>query len=177
MRDTRKELLTYWFDDIDPKQWFQRNEMFDQEVTERFLSSYKIAMHGWCDSWRDDAQGCVALCLLLDHIPRIIFRGTPRAFASDEKALLIAKYAISKSYDEVVENAKKRFIYQPFLHSENLQDQRQSVALFAKSRDRDPVSYDHACRRMDVIGKYGRFPQRNAILGRVNTQEEDLYLL
>lgn len=176
MRDIRTELMAFWFQDIDPKQWFQSNEFFDTQVTDRFLNPYKLAAQGLCDGWMNDAEGSVALCILLNHIPKALFRGKGAAYQSDEKALFVARQAIAKRYDEVITFNKRRFLYQPFLHSEKLRDQIQSVALFEKIQDFDPVSYNHAKRRMKIIQDFGRFPDRNEVLGRQNTDEENQYL-
>ena len=176
MKDLQKDILDFWFVETQPKQWFQVNEEFDQTIRERFFEAYEMAARGEVDDWKKNSDGALALCILLDQMPRNMFRGTPKAFATDSKALVVAKYAISKGLDQVLSPQKRRFLYLPFEHSENLNDQRRSVELFEKMKDDDPLGYDYALRHLKVIEKYDRFPHRNKILGRDNTPEEEEYL-
>lgn len=176
MRDTKSEILSFWFEETQPKQWFQVNEDFDQEIRDRFLVSYDMAQQGMCDGWQRDSDGCLALCILLDQFPRNMFRGEARAFATDHQALLVAEYALKHNLDQVLSPIKRRFIYLPYEHSENLDHQKLSVDLFAGIRDDDPLGYDYAVRHKEVIEKFGRFPHRNKALGRSSTKEEIEYL-
>jgi uncharacterized protein (DUF924 family) len=176
MKDLQKDILDFWFVETQPQQWFQINEDFDKKVRERFETVYEDAVGGQFLDWQKDADGALALCILLDQMPRNMFRGTPKAFATDNKALVVAKYAVSKGLDTVLSPHKRRFVYLPFEHSENINDQRRSVELFEKMKDDDPLGYDYALRHLKVIEQYGRFPHRNKILGRDNTPEEEDYL-
>lgn len=176
MHDIRGDVINFWFEETKPQQWFQVNEEFDALITERFTDAYEKAAAGIFDDWRNDSDGVLALCILLDQMPRNMFRGTPKAFATDNKALVMAKYAISKGLDQVLSVTKRRFVYLPFEHSENLNDQRRSVELFEKIKNDDPLGYEYAVKHLDVIEEYGRFPHRNKILGRENTPEEEAYL-
>lgn len=176
MRDMKQEVIHFWFDETAPQLWFQKNESFDQTIRERFSVAYDMAARGLCQHWASDAEGALALCLVLDQFPRNMFRDTPAAFATDERALLCAKQAISKGFDQILSVPKRRFLYLPFEHSENLSDQRRCVALFEKIRDEDPMGYEYALRHLKVIEEFGRFPHRNAILGRTSTSEEEAYL-
>ena len=176
MRDSKQEVLHFWFKETQPQQWFQKNEQFDEQIRERFKSVYDLARDGLCDDWKRSAEGCLALCIVLDQFPRNMFRDTPDMFATDIKALLVAKHAISQGFDQVLKVQERRFIYLPFEHSENIADQKKAVALFEKIRNDDPVGYDYAVRHLEVIEKHGRFPHRNIILGRENTPEENEYL-
>lgn len=176
MKDSQQEILHFWFGETDPSLWFQQNEAFDDHVRDRFLVNYEMARDGLCDTWMKDADGCLALCLLLDQFPRNIFRGTPKAFATDDKALLVAKHAIAKGFDQLLTPEKRRFIYLPFEHSEKGANQRKSLELFALIREDDPVGYERANRHYRMIERFGRFPHRNKILGRDNTPEEEEFL-
>lgn len=176
MKDSQADILTFWFDETQPQQWFQTNPDFDALIRERFTEAYEKARDGILDDWRRDADGCLALCILLDQFPRNMFRGTKQAFATDGKGLVVAKYAVSKGFDQVLPPLKRRFIYLPYEHSENLNDQRKCVELFEKMTKDDPLGYDYAVRHLKVIEAYGRFPHRNKILGRMNTPEEEEYL-
>ncbi len=176
MKDLQKDILDFWFVETQPIQWFQVNEAFDKIITERFEGAYETAAQGGYDDWQHNADGALALCLLLDQMPRNMFRGTPKAFATDKKALIVTKYAISKGLDQVHSPQKRRFIYLPFEHSENLNDQRRSVELFEKTKDEDQLGYEYAVRHFKIIEQFGRFPHRNKILKRDNTPEEEEYL-
>lgn len=176
MRDTKHDVLHFWFDETQPAQWFQKNYDFDRLIRDRFLITVEMARDGLCDHWAATADGALALCITLDQFPRNLFRDSANAFASDEKALRVAKAAIANFYDQVLSPLRRRFLYLPFEHSEALEDQRTSVALFATLKDEDPVGYEYALRHQDVIERFGRFPHRNAVLGRVSTADEALYL-
>ena len=176
MRDIKQEILHFWFEEAKPAQWFQKSADFDTQIRERFLQTYRLAADGVCDLWRDDAQGCLALCVVLDQFPRNMFRGELQSFATDAKALLVAKQALARGFDQTLPPLQRRFLYLPFEHSEEGNDQSRAVALFQSMQEDDPLGYDYALRHQAVIERFGRFPHRNAILGRQNTSEEDEYL-
>lgn len=176
MKDMVKDILSFWFEETQPPQWFQVNPDFDAAILARFEDAYEKGALGIFDDWKTDSDGCLALVLLLDQFPRNMYRGTPKAFAADGKALVIAKFALSKGFDQVLAPIKRRFLYLPYEHSENLNDQRKSVELFEKMKKDDPLGYDYALRHLKVIESFGRFPHRNNILSRMNTPEEEEYL-
>lgn len=175
MKDSRQDIIDFWFVETQPQQWFQKNPDFDALIKENFLETYQSARSGHLDDWKKDADGCLALCLLLDQFPRNMFRGDPQAFATDGQALLIAKYAISKGFDQIMEPIKRRFLYLPFEHSESMSDQKRSLELFHKMQADDPLGYQYARRHYDVIERFGRFPHRNSILNRESTPEEEAF--
>ncbi len=176
MRDSKAEILYFWFEETEPRQWFQHNDDFDSHIRARFLGIYKMARDGLCDAWQQNAEGCLALCILLDQFPRNMFRGSPEAFATDGKALLVAKHAIAKGFDQTLPVMQRRFLYLPYEHSEDLNDQRKCTGLFERIRDDDPTGHDYALRHLRLIERFGRFPHRNTILGRENTPEEHQFL-
>lgn len=176
MRDTRQEIIHFWFVETQPAQWFQVNPDFDALIRERFVATHRMAHDGLCDSWTAEADGALALCIVLDQFPRNMYRGTPEAFASDEKARRVAAQAVRNGFDQIIPPARRRFMYLPFEHSEDMADQERAVALFATIRDEDPMGYEYALRHRDVISRFGRFPHRNTILGRISTPEEMNYL-
>lgn len=176
MRDTKQEVLSFWFEETMPQQWFQKSDAFDQEITERFQVTYDMARKGLCNDWTKDADGVLALCLVLDQFPRNMFRDTPKAFETDNQILLIVKEALHKGYDALLNPVKRKFMYMPFMHSEDLKDQKKSVSLFETMKKDDPVTYEYAVKHMEVIEKFGRFPHRNDVLGRASTVEEMDYL-
>lgn len=176
MRDVKNEILEFWFEESDPKQWFQVNEDYDEKIKGKFEDSYDLAVQGIFDSWREGADGTLALIILLDQFPRNMFRNKPRAFATDSLALEFAKQAIERNFDDLLPVIQRRFLYLPFEHSEDLADQDKSVSLFEKIKKEDPLGYEYALRHQAVIEEFGRFPHRNKILGRDNTKEEQEYL-
>ena len=176
MIDAKQDILSFWFEKTQPAQWFQVNPEFDESIRLRYHDQYEKASMGIFDDWKNDPDGCLALCILLDQFPRNMFRGSPKAYATDSKAIVFSKYAVSKGFDQVLSGVKRRFLYLPFEHSENLNDQRKCVELFEKTKKDDPLGYDYALRHLKVIEQFGRFPHRNAVLGRTNTPEEEVYL-
>lgn len=180
------DILNFWFGQPNVadygKQrafWFTKNPEFDQKLQTQFISDYHQAAAGKLNSWKDTPHSCLALILLLDQFPRNIFRGTPQAFATDASALDAAQHAVMQGFDKTLLPVQRWFIYLPFEHSENLEHQRQCLELFATLSD-DPESasaIDYARRHYAVIERFGRFPHRNAILGRETTPEEAEFLM
>lgn len=176
MRDTKYEVLGFWFEETQPQQWFQQNPDLDAAITERFGVTYDMGKDGLCNDWAVDADGALALVILLDQFPRHMFRGTERSFESDERALLIAKQALHKGFDQVLEPVKRGFLYLPFQHSEVLADQKKSVDLFGAMAEQNPAGDMYAKRHLVPIEKFGRFPHRNELMGRESTEEEIEFL-
>lgn len=179
------EILDFWFGQADEadygkprKIWFNKKPWFDEEIRTRFTSDYQLAAAGQLDDWKSSPDKCLALILLLDQFPRHIFRGTSQAFATDLQALAYAQHAIVNSYDRQMLPVQRCFVYRPFEHSEDLTNQLQAVALFRLLSD-DPNCADNlywAIKHMQVIERFGRFPHRNQMLGRVTTPEEAEFL-
>ena len=176
MQSSAKDIIDFWFEDTQPQQWFQVNPEFDADLSDRYAGMINMAADGVLDGWNKDADGCLALVLLLDQFPRNVYRDTPKAFENDSKALLVAKHAIAKGFDQILNPVKRRFLYLPFEHSENINDQHKSVELFESLKDEDPLGYDYAIKHFKVIDRFNRFPHRNGVLGRENTPEEDIFL-
>jgi len=170
-----RPVLDFWFRGAGPAKWFGGGPDFDMLVAERLGPLYEQAAAGQLDGWAATAEGGLALCILLDQVPRNIFRGTPRAFAGDAKALAVSRDLVARGLDLALLDDDRAFIYLPFEHAESLEDQRQSVRLFA-SRTLNPMFLDYACKHLVVIAEFGRFPHRNAILGRASTPAELQYL-
>lgn len=176
MSTLQNSVLSFWFEETTPEQWFLSDPSFDRIVVSKFSGLYEDAALGLYDEWMGTPEGSLALCILLDQFPRNMFRGTPRAFATDKKALGIANRALDRGFDKALPPRDRRFLYLPFEHSENLDDQKKSVALFETMRGDDETGYDYAVRHLAVIERFGRFPHRNKILGRVSTSAEEDYL-
>lgn len=185
MFDRATDILTFWFGSPDDPNfgkprpvWFVKDLQFDRAVRSRFLGDWESAARGELNAWKDAPQTCLALILLLDQFPRNLFRGLPQAFATDALALETAQWAIDRHFDRALLPVQRWFVYLPFEHSENLERQRQSVALFQQLHD-DPDSastIDYAIRHYQIIDRFGRFPHRNAMLGRDSTPEERAFL-
>lgn len=176
MRDTKSDILSFWFEETQPAQWFQKNDDFDDLIRARFEGDYDLAVKGIYNSWQSGPEGALALCILLDQFPRNMFRDSPKAFATDAKALGVAKFALGKLLDTVLPVIQRRFLYLPFEHGESMAEQETSLALFTRIKAEDPTGYDYAVRHYNVIKRFGRFPHRNAILGRASTEAERLFL-
>ena len=181
-----KAVLDFWFGPAgDPDRerhreiWFKSTEEFDAALRREFLADYEAAAAEELGSWESSPEGALALVLLLDQVPRNIFRGAPRAYATDPAARAVADRALERGFDQMVSPVWRRFFYMPFHHSENLADQRRSLALFDVV-PRDPEGRGSWGRYgrpyIEVIERFGRFPHRNEILGRPSTAEELAFL-
>lgn len=170
---TSADVVAFWRE-AGAERWFKKDAAFDDEIRRRFLTSYEAAAAGKLSLWEQSAEGALALLILLDQFPRNMFRGLPRAFASDALARAVAAGAIVRGFDSQVEPAMRQFFYVPFEHSENLADQERGVALYKAAGDADGLKW--AELHADIIRRFGRFPHRNAALGRVTTPEEQAFL-
>jgi len=179
------EVLAFWFGrEGEPgygefrSQWFQKDEAFDREVTDRFGALYEQAAAGELDGWREEAESCLALVIVLDQFPRNMFRGDARTHATDGKALDAAKYAIEQALDRELPPFQRMFLYMPFMHAEDARDQRISVGLFEglAGEAGGPDVVEYAGGHRDIVERFGRFPHRNALLGRETTPEEAEFL-
>jgi uncharacterized protein (DUF924 family) len=166
-------IVAFWRDS-GPDKWFVKNEAFDREITERFGALHAEASAGKLDAWARTPEGTLALLILLDQFSRNMFRGTPSAFASDAKALDIAETAIAKGFAEALKSEERLFLYLPFEHQENAHAQARSLELISALGDPELTKY--ALAHKDIIDRFGRFPHRNAILGRRSTVEEKEFL-
>ncbi|HLL26115.1 MAG TPA: DUF924 family protein [Xanthobacteraceae bacterium] len=166
---TSKQALAFWRK-AGPKRWFKADPEFDHKILEKFLVTYQAAELGKLAHWEDEAEGALALVIVLDQFPRNMFRGTARAFATDPLARDAAKRAIERKFDRKIKLAERQFLYLPFEHSESLADQKTALKLFKATKDKEWVRW--AKLHYDVIERFGRFPHRNEILGRVSTPEE-----
>jgi uncharacterized protein (DUF924 family) len=158
--------------------WFAKSDAFDAEIRARFGGLLEQANAGAVDAWMRTPLAALALVVVLDQFPRNIHRGTPAAFASDHRALAAARTLVAGGGDRLLLPVQRWFAYLPFEHAEDLAAQRRSMALFSELRhDPDSASpIDYARRHYEVIARFGRFPHRNAILGRAATSEETDFL-
>ncbi len=180
------DILAFWFGkssqvDISyrarRKLWFGKSAAFDAQVRQRFKSLYAAASSGI--DWPETPDDRLALALLLDQFPRNMFRGTPAAFASDPQARAVSRSAIAQGFDQAVSPLRRMFFYFPLEHSESLMDQQQAIDCFKGLVDQAPElqdTFDYAIRHQRVIQRFGRFPHRNPILGRLSTPAEVAFL-
>ncbi|MDQ1901744.1 DUF924 family protein [Paracoccus sp. WLY502] len=171
---TAQDVLDFWFsEDMEPY-WFAKSDEIDDRIRDGFADTYRAAHHRDLDPWAATPDGALALVILLDQFPRNMFRGTGRAFESDDIALEHARAAVEAGFDQQVDARRRMFLYLPFEHSEDLPDQTRSVELFEALGD--PGYLDYAIQHRDIIERFGRFPHRNALLDRRNTPAEDDFL-
>jgi uncharacterized protein (DUF924 family) len=179
--DLRRRVLDFWFGPPGSAGygeaqaiWFETDSAFDAEVRRRFEAEVENAARGGHDGMAADPEGALALVILLDQFPRNLYRGAARAFATDAKARRVAEQAIAAGHDRALAPFMRPFLYLPFEHSEAMADQERSVALFRALGDERSLAF--AIGHRDVIARFGRFPHRNAALGRASTPEERAFL-
>lgn len=165
-----RDVVAYWRA-AGPTRWFAKDAAFDEDFRTRFLALHQRAAARQFDGWAADAYGALALLILLDQFPRNAFRGTAHMYATDGLARLYARGMLAAGHDAHIEPALRLFCYLPFMHAEDLADQDLCVELCSRLGDAS-----HALRHRDVIARFGRFPHRNPMLGRLTTAEEQAYL-
>lgn len=179
MHPRARAILDFWFDDdvIAQRLWFRSTAEFDRRIRDAFLADYESARDGHYDEWREQAEDALALIVALDQFPRNLFRGSPLAFATDAKAQAVATQAVERGFDRQLTAAQRVFVYLPFEHAESLALQNRSLALFEGLPGPGVQNYvDFAKRHHALIRQFGRFPHRNAVLGRESTPAEQAYL-
>ncbi|EGP08774.1 putative transmembrane protein [Bradyrhizobiaceae bacterium SG-6C] len=172
MISSPSDIVTFWRD-AGYDRWYGKDDAFDQELRDRFMDTWEAARDGKLTAWQDSDEGALALLIVLDQFPRNMFRNDARAFSTDALARSVAARAIAEGRDQRIEQGMRSFMYLPFEHSEDMADQEHSIALF------EPLGADSlkwAVLHADIIRKFGRFPHRNAVLGRTTTPEEAAFL-
>jgi uncharacterized protein (DUF924 family) len=167
------DVLAFWRA-AGPDKWFNKDDTFDAEMREKFLATYEQAAAGKLSSWEADAEGALALVITLDQFARNMFRGSARAFAADPLARAVADRAIGRGFDQQFVKEDRQFFYLPFEHSEDLTDQERGLALFRSIGDAEQIRWCEL--HVDIIRRFGRFPHRNATLGRETEPEEQTFL-
>ena len=166
--------MKFWFEQTAPDQWFKKDPNLDASIRERFLGLHETLVSRGNDSFLADAQTALAAVIVLDQFSRNMFRDTPRAFAADPQALSLAEAAIARAFDVDLTKDQRMFLYLPFQHAEDRQSQARSVALTASLGDPELHKWAEAHRA--IVDRFGRFPHRNRVLGRVSTPEETEFL-
>ena len=168
------DVIAFWFEEAKPEQWYKKDPAFDDAIRERFEDSIVAALAGRLDNWADEAEGCLALIILLDQFTRNIYRDTPRAFSGDDMALALSLRCIDRGFINHENAAWRQFMLMPMMHSEDLGIQDRSIPLFEALTN--PLTHEYAIKHRDIVARFGRFPHRNAILGRPSSDEEAEFL-
>ncbi|MBO6867166.1 MAG: DUF924 family protein [Pseudomonadota bacterium] len=171
------EVLKFWLDDVDQKQWYIQDDDLDRKIVEKFEATWNEAMEGSWGLWLTYPSGALAYIILTDQFPRNMFRDSAKAFSSDKMALAVAKQAIHRGWDLKIDEPARQFFYLPLMHSENLCDQERCIRLM---KERMPETGEsnliHAKAHREVIRLFGRFPYRNEALDRQMTESEQAYV-
>lgn len=179
--DDLPEVLDFWFGSAPgPRRavWFRKTPLFDEAIRKRFLTLHNTATQGRLEDWKQTPTGSLALLLLTDQFPRNVFRGSARAFATDGFALSVAAHILTAGWDRTMLPVERMFVYLPYEHSESLKDQEGSLELFRPLAvfPETPDAIEHSRRHWEIVKRFGRFPHRNAALGRSSTPEEIEFL-
>lgn len=171
---TPQDVLTFWRE-AGPEKWWKKDPAFDQQIRDTFSATHADAVAGRLAAWAETAEGALALVIVLDQFPRNMFRDDAAAYSGDAMALAVAKAAIDEQFDHEIEPSLRAFFYLPFMHSEELADQDRCIELFAHLEGAEE-NRQYAQIHRDVIAKFGRFPHRNAVLGRIMSPAEQQFL-
>lgn len=169
-----ESILAFWFTELTPKDWWGGNQTLDGAIHTRYFTVYERLAQGVPEPWRATPRGALAAVLVLDQFPRNMFRNDARAFATDSLARATAHDAVARRFDRVLSPVQRQFMYMPFQHSEDARDQARSVELYTPLGEEFGLGFARAHK--EIIDKFGRFPHRNAILGRESTEEELAFL-
>lgn len=167
-------VLDFWFNEIDKKNWFSKDTLFDQHLADHFGELHQAAAMGELSSWRVDGSGRLAEIIVLDQFSRNIYRDQPQAFAYDTVALCLAQECVAREIDKELNATEQAFLYMPYMHSESSVIHADAMRLFATPGLEDNYRFEK--RHKDVIDEFGRYPHRNEILGRASTPEELSFL-
>ena len=174
MQPQPEDVLTFWFDELTPKQWWEKSTDFDRELAQRFATLHQAAARAELFAWRETARGRLAEIIVLDQFSRNIYRDQALAFACDPMALALAQTAVAIGADRLLNARERGFLYMPFMHSESKQIHAYAVGLFNQPELQDTLRFE--LRHKDIIDRFGRYPHRNAVLGRQSTEEELAFL-
>jgi uncharacterized protein (DUF924 family) len=169
-----EDVIDFWFGELTFKEWFGSSPELDARIRDRFAATHAAVAAGETFRWRATPEGRLAEVLVLDQFSRQIFRGSGRAFAYDGIALVLAQEAVAQRADEQLPGPKKNFLYMPYMHSESLVVHEESQRLFAATGDENAIKFEGM--HLAVVKRFGRFPKRNALLGRESTPEELAYI-
>ncbi len=168
------EILAFWYDPAQAACWFDATPALDDVIRARFEPVWAAAAAGQFQDWQHSPEGCLALCIVLDQFPLNMFRGQARSFSTEQQAVAVARQAVARGFDARLPQDRRLFLYLPFMHSENLADQDESVRLFEAAGLAQGAHF--ARHHRDIIRRFGRFPHRNLPLDRTSTPAEQAYL-
>ena len=168
------DILDFWYAEENRKFWFASTTEMDALIKTRFEPTWQAASQHRLDDWMQTARGCLALVIVLDQFPLNMYRGEPQSFATEQQAVAVTKHAVAHEFHQQLPKAQLAFLIMPLMHSENLADQNESVRLFEAAGLEDNLRF--ARHHRSLIERFGRFPHRNAILGRSSTEAELAYL-
>ena len=172
-----ERVLSFWLDEVGPDGWYKEDEELDQRIRDEFLDLWQSATEGALSMWLTYPSGALAYLILTDQLPRNMFRGSAKAFATDRAAVAVAKSAIDKNWDLKIDEPARQFFYLPLMHSENLCDQDRCVRLMCnRMTETEDTHLMHARAHREVIRQFGRFPYRNDALERNTTTQEQAYV-
>lgn len=174
--DRAREVLAFWFLDCDPRSWFGGGEDFDRTIAARFSGTVADARAGRLDDWADSPRGLLALVIVLDQFARNIHRGNGQAYASDAQALDLTMEALARGDEAHLSLSERQFLLMPLMHAEDIAVQQKGIARFEKLAEDGASALAFAKAHADIVAKFGRFPHRNAELGRVSTEAERAWL-
>lgn len=176
MQADLQKVLSFWLDEIGPDGWYEASDAIDTRIRQDFLGLWEAAVASGLDEWMCSVDGALALLILLDQFPRNMFRGDAAAFRSDPLALRQAKHAIARGHDRKTPEPQRQFFYLPLMHSEKLADQERCIRMIMLGMPEfGENNIEHAVKHREVIRKFGRFPSRNAALGRSDSDAERVY--
>ncbi len=175
MHKLASEILSFWFEDLSPKQHFIKDDAIDEAIKARFAAEIPRAAAGGFDDWLEDCKSALALVILLDQFPRNAFRNSPQSFAYDCAALARAREMVHKQQDMALSLDQRAFVYMPYMHAEDLAAQEACIQLFSENCPRED-NIRFAIIHRDIIRDHGRFPHRNEVLGRISTKAELTFL-
>lgn len=169
-----QEVLDFWFDELEPKDWFVKNPELDERIRERFLALHQEIARGEHANWQETPEGTLAAVIVLDQFSRNMFRDTAESFAYDERALAMSQTAVEKGFDKKLSKEQQSFLYMPYMHSESKEIHEEALQLFEKLGNEENLKYEKLHKK--IIDQFGRYPHRNKILGRETTPEEQHFL-
>ena len=173
-RSNADDVLTFWFETLTPGQWFRCDEALDDTIATRFGALLTAARQGELCHWRDSDPGRLAEIIVIDQFSRNVYRGDPRAFSHDPQALVLAQEAVRLGCDQRLSMTQRPFLYMPWMHSESLVIHQDAVRLFDQPGLERHLDVEY--RHLAILERFGRYPHRNDILGRINTVEEAVFL-
>jgi len=169
-----EDIIKFWFSEAVSKLWFKSTPEFDRELRESYLQTWERARNGELDHWKKTAEGCLALVILLDQFPLNMFRDSAERYSTEAQSREVARFAIEQHLDQSLDAEQKAFLYMPFMHSEDLADQELALRLYDRPGLESSLRF--ARHHHDIVARFGRFPHRNAALGRESTPAEIEYL-